>query len=225
MKPLIVVNFKTYQQGKKAVKLAKKINKLKSKKIIISVQAPDIYEISKVTKKTSGVKIYSEHVDWQKPGRATGFILPETVKSDGAKGTLLNHSEHPISWKILKKTIKRCKKLNLKIIICVSSLKQAKKALKLTPLAIAFEVPELIASGKAISTYQPENVKKFSKIVDRYNKKHKKKILALCGAGISSPEDVKSALKLGCQGVLIASAITKSKYPDKILKKMLNISI
>ena len=44
MKPLIIINFKTYQQGKKAVELAKKIEKV-DKNIIVGVQASDIYEI------------------------------------------------------------------------------------------------------------------------------------------------------------------------------------
>lgn len=216
MKPFIVVNFKTYKQGRAALKLAKQIQKA-DKNILVAVQPSDLYEISRAT----SLKVYVQHVDFQKPGRATGFILPEAVKEDRAKGTLLNHSEHPLKFRILKKTLKRCKQTGLKAIICVSALKQAKKVLKFNPLGVAFEVPELIGTGRAISKFQPDSVKNFAKIVKLYNKKHKAKIKALCGAGISTPEDVHSALNLGCHGVLIASAVTKSKTPGKLLRKML----
>ena len=41
MKSIIVVNFKTYQQGKKSLELAKEIEKV-DKNIIVGVQASDI---------------------------------------------------------------------------------------------------------------------------------------------------------------------------------------
>jgi triosephosphate isomerase len=39
----------------------------------------------------------------------------------------------------------------------------------------------------------------------------------LCGAGISTAEDVSIALKLGTQGVLVASGIVKAKDPYSVL--------
>jgi triosephosphate isomerase len=40
----------------------------------------------------------------------------------------------------------------------------------------------------------------------------------LCGAGITSGEDVAAALILGCKGVLVASAVANSQSPEKFLK-------
>ena len=93
IKPIVVINLKTYQQGEKAVKIAKEIERV-DRNIILGVQASDIYEISKSTK----LKIYVQHVDYYEPGRNTGYILPEAVKKDGAIGTFLNHSEHKLSY-------------------------------------------------------------------------------------------------------------------------------
>ena len=59
MKPLVVINFKTYKQGAQAIKLAKIIEKV-DKNIIIGVQASDIYEITKKTK----LRVYAQHVDY-----------------------------------------------------------------------------------------------------------------------------------------------------------------
>ena len=104
MKPIIVINLKTYQQGEKSVKIAKEIERV-DKNVILGVQASDIYEIAKKTQ----LKIYAQHVDPFEPGRNTGYVLPEAVKKDKAIGTFLNHSEHKLTMDVIKKTIARCK--------------------------------------------------------------------------------------------------------------------
>jgi triosephosphate isomerase len=42
-------------------------------------------------------------------------------------------------------------------------------------------------------------------------------VIILCGAGLTVGEDVRAALKLGTQGVLVASGIVKAKDPYKAL--------
>ena len=44
------------------------------------------------------------------------------------------------------------------------------------------------------------------------------KMTILCGAGISQAEDVSIALKLGTQGVLVASGIVKAKDPYAVMR-------
>jgi triosephosphate isomerase len=39
----------------------------------------------------------------------------------------------------------------------------------------------------------------------------------LCGAGISTGEDVYAALKLGSEGVLVASGVVKAPKPEDVL--------
>src|SRR3989339_682076 len=109
MKPLVIINLKTYKQGDKVLELAKIIEKV-DKKIIVGVQPEDVAILSKKT----NLSIYSQHVDYQEPGRNTGFILPEGIKAVGAKGVFLNHSEHRLDFKIIKKTVLHCKKVKLK---------------------------------------------------------------------------------------------------------------
>lgn len=208
MKPIVVINLKTYQQGEKALKIAKEIEKI-DKKIIIGVEASDIYEISKKTK----LKVYAQHVDYFEPGRNTGYIIPEAVKKDGAIGTFLNHSEHKLSYEILKKTIERCKKINLKILVFANGIKKAEKIQKLKPDYLAIEPPELVAGKKSVSKEKPE-------LITNIKKKIKMKFLV--GAGIHTNEDVKIAMKLGASGIAISSAITKAKNPEKKLRELLN---
>lgn len=208
MKPIIVINFKTYKQGKDVVKLAKKIEKI-NKNIIIGIQASDIYEVTKKTK----LRVYAQHIDYSKQGRATGFILAEAIKKDKAEGSFLNHSEHKLKFPILKKTIKRCKQVKLKTMVFASSLKEAKQIEKLKPDYLIIEPPELVAGQISVSKAKPELIKRISREL---------KSKFLVGAGIHTKEDIKKALELGASGVAISSAITKAKNPGKKLRELLS---
>jgi len=203
---MIIVNFKNYKTGKEALKLAKKLHKRGG--FIGAVNYLDIQELSKTK-----LPIFAQHVDLSKKV-LTGFIFAEQIKKAGAKGTLLNHSEHRISFNEIKQTLKECSEYRLRVVVCVPNLSEAKKVIKLKPWAMAYEDPELIATGKSITKYDSKSVKEFVKILKGT------KIIPLCGAGISTIEDVTEAKKIGCKGVLIASAIANSKNPDKFLKEL-----
>ena len=202
---ILVINFKTYKQGSAVRALARKIKKYQ-RNSIVCVQSVDIEDISKL------LTTFAQHVDYQEQGKNTGFVIPEEIKAVGAKGSLLNHSEHQVPLAIIKKTIKRCNKLKLKLIVSAATLKKVAEIKKLKPYAIAFEDPKLVGTGKSITKYRTNDVAKFSQML------HRTKIIPLCGAGINSPEDIKEAKKLGCKGVLVSSAIARSSHPDKFLK-------
>ena len=109
---MIIINFKNYVSGKKVLILSRKIEKYLSKSIIC-VPNSDISSISEKTK----LEIYAQHVDFQEEGKSTGYDIPEDLKNSGAKGSLLNHSEHQVSLKVIEKTLSRCSG-KLKIIVC-----------------------------------------------------------------------------------------------------------
>ncbi len=208
MKPIVVVNFKTYRQGTSAIKLAKAIEKV-GRDIIIGVQASDIFEISKATK----LRVFSQHVDYFTPGRNTGYVIPEAIKKDRAAGTFLNHSEHKLSYETLKKTIARCRKIKLKTLVFANNLKEAERVQKLKPDYIAIEPPELVAGKKSVSKAKPDLIKSIKKKI---------KMKFLVGAGIHTKEDVEIAMKLGAAGIAVSSAITKARNPAKKLKQLID---
>ncbi len=215
LKLITIINFKTYKEatGARALKLAQvceKVSKKTKVKIIVAVQATDISVAKKIK-----IPVLAQHVDYFEQGRHTGKILPEVIKEAGAVGTLVNHSENKLPLKTIKKIIKRCKVLNLLTIVCASSVQQARQIAKLKPYAMAYEVPELIATGKSITKIKPDSVKAFASLFK------KTRIIPLCGAGISSHEDVKLALKLGCKGVLVSSASVKAKNQEKVLREFI----
>ena len=206
---MIVINFKNYAVGKKALKLAKKIERYLPE-AIVAVSAVDIKEIALRTK----LRVYAQHVDYFEKKATTGFDIPEDVKSAGAVGTLLNHSEHPLRAEIIARTMDRCDEAGLKVLLCVNSVKQGYAYRVFRPEMMAFEDMELIGSGRSISEYRKGEVKRF---VDRLKYS---RIKLLCGAGVSSEDDVRAAYQLGCKGVLIASAVANVKLSkaEKLLR-------
>lgn len=217
MKPLILLNFKTYPEavGKKALLLAKKLEKVKSKKYEIII-APSLPTLEEVAARIS-LKVYAQHTDLAGLGAFTGKISAQELKKIGVRGTLLNHSERKIPFFLLQKIVADCKKNKLVTIVCASSLSEAKKVAKLKPDYLAYEPPELIGGNVSVTKAKPKIIVKAVELVNKISPKTK----VLCGAGVHSREDIQKALKLGTKGMLIGHAVPKAKNPEKFLRELL----
>ncbi len=217
MKPIILLNFKTYPEtvGRKALLLAKKLEKVRSRKyqVIIAPSLPTLEEVAKGTSLT----VFAQHTDLAGLGPFTGKISAQELKKIGVKGTLLNHSERKIPLSILKKIVADCKKHKLVTVVCASSLGEAKHVTTLAPDYLAYEPPELIGGNISVTKAKPEIIAKAVKMVAKISPKTK----VLCGAGVQSREDILKALKLGTKGVLIGHAVPKAKDPAQFLKQLL----
>ena len=216
MKPLIIVNFKTYESatGDKALGLAKIIDSFDSDaEFIVCPQFTDLAAIASAV----NISVFAQHIDPVGFGSNTGHVLPESVKAAGCSGTLINHSERRLDLKNIEKCIERAKSVGLTTICCVPSVVHAKKVALFNPDYIAFEEPGLISSGKSISKEEPEAVRDFVSEIK------KTKSIPLCGAGVSNGEDVKAALELGTEGVLLASAVTKAEKPKEVLEDLVSL--
>lgn len=209
--PCIIVNFKCYAYGEKALKLAKICKKISNKSGVSIAVCPQYVDISSIAKLK--LPVIAQHADPITQGAWTGHVSAEAIKQAGAIGTLINHSEKPVSMENIKKCIELTKKLRLISVCCTPTVETARKIAELSPDFIAFEVPELIGTGRAISKERPESVKKFVKDLSDVNPN----VVPLCGAGISTGKDVKIALELGTEGVLVASAVVKAEDPERVL--------
>ena len=98
--------------------------------------------------------------------------------------------------------------------VCANNPNASAAVAVMRPDIVSFEPPELIGTGIPVSKAQPEVVNNTVKLVRKINPD----ATILCGAGISQSEDVSVALKLGTQGVLVASGIVKAKDPYSILR-------
>ena len=212
---MFIINCKHYEEIsgdkiKKFVKIAEQVSKKYKVKIAIS---PPQHLIGLVA--NSSIPIFAQHVDDSKIGSTTGFIIPELLKKSKINGSLINHSEHRIPSKEIKKLVLKLNELKMISIVCVKDVAEVRKYVKIDPDFIAIEPPELIGSGKAISTEKPDLIKKAASIIN--NSENKTKLL--CGAGIVSGEDVAKALELGSKGILVASGIIKAKNWNKIISE------
>ncbi len=205
-KDIIIVNFKTYEKstGDFAKSLAitcHDVSNTTGIKVIAAVQAIDIRLCAQ-----THATIFAQHIDAIDFGAHTGFTLADSVKSAGATGTILNHSEHRLHIDELKKSIDAAKKRDLLVVACADSPEWAEKVAHLNPDYIAIEPPELIGGDISVSTARPEII---SQTIERVHKI--KKIPILCGAGIKNGNDVRIAKKLGAEGILVASGVVGAK--------------
>ncbi len=212
--PVIIVNFKTYLEstGKRAVELAKKAEKVYRETSIYVGVVPQLADLSAVAQAVE-IPVFAQHIDPIKPGGYTGHVLAEAVKEAGAIGTLINHSERRLKLSDIDEIVKLAREKGLMSVVCANNPSTSVAVSSLNPDLVAIEPPELIGTGIPVSKAQPEIVSGTVQLVREVNKK----ITILCGAGISHGEDVSAALKLGTQGVLVASGIVKAKDPYGII--------
>jgi len=210
-----LVNFKTSLEatGKKALELARIAENVNLETEVNIGLAPQYVDIAPIAREVS-VPVFSQHIDAITPGSfKTGHVLPESVKEAGAVGTLINHSERRLKLAKIDATIARARELSLVSVVCTNNPAVSAAAAALKPDMIAVEPPELIGTGIPVSKAKPEVVTGTVDVVKRINPK----IVVLCGAGITTGDDVAAALRLGTEGVLVASGIVKAKDPYKAL--------
>ncbi|KYK27708.1 triose-phosphate isomerase [Thermoplasmatales archaeon SG8-52-1] len=215
--PVIVLNVKTYSEatGKSALELAilmDKISKETGASMAIAVQATDI----SLCAEKANIPVWAEHIDPIKPGSNTGWTLPEAVKTAGAVGTLINHSEHRLKLADVDLCITRAKELNLDHIVCSNNVSTSKAIAAFSPNFVAVEPPELIGGDISVTTADPDIVSNSVKAV----KSISKSVKVLCGAGVKNGEDVRKAIELGSDGVLLASGVVKAKDKEKVIRDL-----
>jgi triosephosphate isomerase len=212
-----VVNFKAYLEatGKKSVELAKIAETVSREKGVQIAVAPQFSDIKQVSESVE-ISVFSQHIDAVKPGAYTGHVLAEAVKSAGATGTLLNHSERRIKISEVEDAIATARDSELLTLVCANTSGVAAATASLNPDMIAVEPPELIGTGVAVSKARPEVITISVKRIRNVNSS----VLILCGAGVTTAEDVAKAIELGSQGVLVSSSVVKSKDPGRLLESM-----
>lgn len=208
--PIVLVNFKTYVEGtgKRALSLARACEKVSSETNVCVGVAPQFVDIASIASAVS-VPVFSQHIDPAGPGSFTGHVLLESVKEAGAIGTLVNHSERRLKLADIDEIIMRARANDLVSVVCSNNASVSAAIAALKPNMIAVEPPELIGTGIPVSKAKPEVVSGTVELVRRVNED----VVLLCGAGITRGEDVAAALRLGTEGVLVASGIVKAKDP------------
>ncbi len=219
---LLAVNFKTYIEatGKRAIELAKVAEEVSRETGVIIIVAPQFTDIEPVSK-TVDIPVFSQHIDSINAGAHTGHVLAEAVKSAGAEGSLLNHSEKRISTSDIAGIVKLCADADLQSLVCADTTQASVEIAGMLPDMLAIEPPELIGTGISISKARPELITDSLKQIRKVNRS----VRVLCGAGVTTAEDVSKALELGSEGVLVASGVVKSKDARAVLQSMAGMMV
>lgn len=196
------------------MELAKKAEKVHQETDVSIGLAPQFCDISGLANGVS-LPIFAQHIDFAPPGSFTGHVLPEAVKAAGAVGTLINHSERRLKLADIDAAIMRAREIGLTTVVCSNNAQVSAAVAALKPDMIAIEPPELIGTGIPVSKAKPEVVSGTVELVRRVNKE----VTILCGAGITKGEDVTAAIRLGTEGVLVASGIVKAKDPYTVMRE------
>ncbi len=207
-KRTLIVNFKNYPAilGPGSVGLARAAESVARAVGVEVIVAPPVSMIGVVASSVK-IPVFCQKIENGEVGQSTGALIPEAMKGAGADGTILNHSEARTTSKELNRLIPRLKSIGLRSCVCARTPREVRYLASHRTEYLAIEPTELIGTGIAVSKARPELIKEgvsaartagFSGGI-------------LCGAGIAEGEDVRKAVDLGVDGILVASSVVKAK--------------
>tara|TARA_B100001250_G_C19585486_1_gene693990 strand:- start:111 stop:797 length:687 start_codon:yes stop_codon:yes gene_type:complete len=212
-KAMIVVNFKTYEtaSGESAESLAMAMEQFTDRDFRM-VAVVSAFDLSAIASQSSNLEVWSQHLDPVGKGSHTGWLEPELAINRGAVGTIINHAEHKVDIQIVAKLMEMLPD-DFPICACAADVDEAIALAKLNPTFIAVEPPELIGGDISVTTADPSIVSDTVAAVKSVNPN----VRVLCGAGVKNGADVKKAIELGAEGVLLASGVTKASDVMSVL--------
>jgi triosephosphate isomerase (TIM) len=208
----VLVNLKTYPCD--PIEVADAVADVDNRTDARVAVAPQAAHIARVAE--TGVETWAQHVDPIDHGSNTGHTLAESVADAGAEGTLINHSEHRLKLADIDGSVRAADRAGLETVVCANNPAQIGAAAALGPDAVAVEPPELIGTGTPVSQADPDIVEDAVSAAENVGGD----VAVLCGAGISTGDDVVAAGDLGAEGVLLASGVAKADDPTAALEDL-----
>jgi len=206
----VLINLKAYPCDPVEIgSIAAEVAEESGVRIAVAPQAADIGAVAE-----TGVETWAQHVSPVEHGSHTGSTLAEAASRAGADGTLLNHSENRLRLADIDGGLRAAERAGLETIVCANNPAQIAAAARLGPDAVAVEPPALIGTGTPVSKADPDIV------TDSVEAAAETPVL--CGAGISTGEDLVAAAELGAEGVLLASGVAKAADPRKALEALVD---
>jgi triosephosphate isomerase len=215
--PVFEVGLKGYCWGAEAVRLAVEADRLAAELGVSVIFDPQAVDIPAVAAATSRVLVFAQHMDPVTPGRGVGLVLAEALRDAGAVGTLLNHSEKPMTVGELRRAIERARATGLFTLVFADSPAEAAALAHLGPDIVLAEPPELIATGISAGNVMASFVAQTVAAVKAVDPA----ILVMSGAGVNGPDDVDRILRLGLDGTGSSSGILRAPDPVATMRAML----
>ncbi|MXV63144.1 triose-phosphate isomerase [Natronorubrum sp. JWXQ-INN-674] len=208
----VLVNLKTYPCDPVAVAEAvRDVNEDTDARVAVAPQATHIERVAE-----TGAETWAQHVDPIEHGSNTGHTIAESVADAGAIGTLINHSEQRRKLADIDGAVQAAQRADLETVVCANNPAQIGAAAALGPDAVAVEPPALIGTGTPVSQADPDIVEDAVEAAENVDSD----VSVLCGAGISTGDDVVAAGDLGAEGVLLASGVAKADDPQAALEDL-----
>jgi triosephosphate isomerase len=218
-KPLIVVNFKTYASASGAtaetLAVAMEAHSNGPARMVAVVSA---FDLEAVRRAAPSLEVWSQHLDPVGQGGFTGWLEPKTAIHRGAQGTIINHAEHKVEMDHVQQLLPQLPE-DFPVCGCAADLEEAKSLAEMGPTFIAVEPPELIGGDISVTTADPSIVSDTVAVVKATNPD----VRVLCGAGVKNGQDVATAIKLGAEGVLLASGVTKASDVASVLNDLVSL--
>ncbi|ELY54157.1 triosephosphate isomerase [Natronococcus amylolyticus DSM 10524] len=208
----VLVNLKTYPCD--PIEVAEAVSDVDDRTDARLAVAPQAAHLERVAE--TGVETWAQHVDPIDHGSNTGHTLAESVADAGADGTLINHSEQRLKLADIDGSVRAAERADLETVVCANNPAQIGAAAALGPDAVAVEPPELIGTGTPVSQADPDVVEDAVDAASNVDSA----VSVLCGAGISTGDDVVAAGGLGAEGVLLASGVAKADDPAAALEDL-----
>jgi triosephosphate isomerase len=210
----VLVNLKAYPCDPVAVATAaREVSDETGVRIAVAPQAAHLPAVA-----DTGVETWAQHVSPVEHGSHTGSTLAEAVADAGATGTLLNHSENRLKLADVDGGLDAAGRTGLETVVCANNPDQIGAAAALGPDAVAVEPPELIGTGTPVSKADPDVVTDAVEAAAAVDES----VDVLCGAGISTGDDLEAAGELGAKGVLLASGVAKAEDPRAALEDLVS---
>jgi triosephosphate isomerase len=215
--PLVLLNLKTYREarGRRALAITRAAGRVARDLGVTIAVAPSPLDLGAVCS-IARVPVFAQHVDPVEGGQHTGAVPAEHVRSLGAAGTLLNHSEKRLAPPTLSAAHAVARRAGLVTVVCAGGPAQAGKVAALRPDFVAIEPPDLIGGSVSVSSARPAVVERGVAAVRAVARRPR----VLCGAGVKTREDVRKALELGTHGVLLASGVARARDPARALRDL-----
>lgn len=210
----VLVNLKAYPCD--PIRIAEAVRDVGEETGVRIAVAPQAAHLDAVSE--TGAETWAQHVSPVEHGSHTGSTLAEAVADAGAVGTLLNHSERRLKLADVDGGLDAAERAGLETVVCANNPDQIGAAAALGPDAVAVEPPELIGTGTPVSKADPEVVTGAVEAAEAVDDS----VSVLCGAGISTGEDLEAAGELGAEGVLLASGVAKADDPRAALEDLVS---
>ena len=212
--PVFEIGLKGYAWGAEAVRLAVEADRLAAELGVAVVYDPQAVDIPAVAAAVRHVHVFAQHMDPVPPGRGVGAVLAEALRDAGATGTLLNHSERPMTPGDLRAAIERAHATGLATLVFADTPAEAGALARLGPDIVLAEPPELIATGVSAGNVMADFVRDAVAAVKAVDPR----ILVMSGAGVNGPEDVDRMMRLGLDGTGSSSGILRAPDPVRAMR-------